>query len=802
MLVQDIRYALRSLWHSKGFAAAGILCLGLGIGLNTTIFSIVDGVMLQPYPYEDPDRIVVVGTRKQREGEDSGVSVLDLRDWKAATTSFTTIAGVAGTAMTLTDGAGEPERYQAARISWDLFRLLGTQPILGRDFLASDDQPHAAGVVLLSHVVWSTRYRSDAQVLGRSVLINGKPHTVVGVMPPKFAFPENERLWVPLQPQLFNEPRDGRYLFTFGRLAPGVTHERALEDLNTTATRLAREYPATNDGWSAQVETLHEAFLPDDVTLVLALMMAGVTLVLFIACSNVANLLLARAASRRRELAVRVAIGAGRGRIVRQLLTEGVVLALASLPLGLLLAVLGTRLIAAQIPVDEVPYYVQWSVDWRSLVYAVAVALVTALAFGLIPALQTTRRELQDSLKEGARGTTGGRALVRNALVIAQVSLALVALVSALLFVRSFRNLDSYELGFQTHSLMTLRFYMTDEVYEPKGAKLRRVEDVLRRIETLPGVQAVFASNLIPISGGGGGGEIEVEGRANEAGHRPRISFAGVTTNVHETLGVSVGRGRDFSDADSNQAVAIINETMARRVWPNEDPIDRRFRLWTPDGSREWLTVIGVSPDMRLFGIDPSNSQAPAAAFAPYVQGESWSTGLTIRVAGDPAAITTAARAAIRASDPNMPIYWVRTLEEVRRLEFWQYGLYGWIFGTIGVVGVLLAAVGVYGVLAYSVSQRTQEIGVRVALGADRGQVFTLVVGQGLTLTGIGVVLGLVLAAFGTPLARSLLYNVSPFDPFSFAAVSVFLVVVALIASYVPASRATQVDPVVALRQE
>ena len=539
------------------------------------------------------------------------------------------------------------------------------------------------------------------------------------------------------------------------------------------------------------------------MTLVLSLMMAGVTLVLFIACSNVANLLLARAAARRRELAVRVALGAGRGRIVRQLLTEAVVLALASVPLGLALAVFGTRLISAQIPVDDLPYYVQWRVDWRSLVYTIAVAVSTALVFGLVPALQTTRRELQESLKEGARGSTGGRALVRNALVIAQVSLALVALVGALLFVRSFRNLDNYELGFRTSSLMTLRFYMTGEGYEPKGAKLRRVEDVIRRVEALPGVQAAFASNLVPIDGGGGGGEIEVEGRTSEQGKRPRISFIGVTPNLHKTLGVTVRRGRDFTEAESwaTRPVAVINEAMAKRVWSNEDPIDRRFRLWTQDGSQEWLTVIGVAPDLQLFGIDPANAQAPAAAFAPYGYGETLNTGLTIRVAGDPAAITSAARAALRASDPNIPIYWVRTLEDVRTGEFWQFGLYGWIFGTIGVVGVLLASVGVYGVLAYSVSQRTQEIGVRVALGADRGHVLKLVVGQGLALTGIGVGLGLVLAALGTPLARSLLYNVSPFDPLSFFAVSMFLVGVALVASYVPARRATRVDPVVALRQ-
>jgi putative ABC transport system permease protein len=800
MLLHEIRYAVRSLWHSKGFAVVGIACLGLGIGINTTIFSLIDGVLLKPYPYDDPDRIVVLGSQKLKDHDEAGVSMLDLRDWKAATTSFTTIAGVAGGSMTVIDGAGEPERYNGARISWDLFRLLGVQPILGRDFLESDDQPNAAGMAIISHMLWSTRYQSDPSVIGRSVDINGTPHTIVGIMPPDFAFPENQRLWVTAQPQLFKDPRDRRSLFTFGRLRPGVSQERARSDLDATAARLAEQYPATNEGWSARIRTLHQALLPDDVPFILTLMMASVTLVLFIACSNVANLLLARATARRHELAMRVALGAGRGRIVLQLLTEGVVLALAAVPMGVLLAVAGTRLIRMQIPPGSIPYYVQWQVDGRSLAWAILVAVTTALVFGLVPAVQITRRELQGNLKEGARGTTSAGAIVRNALVVSQVSLALVALVGALLFVRSFTNLDGFRVGFDTTSVLTLRFFMSGERYEPKGAKARRVEDIVRRVELLPGVKAVFASNLVPISGGGGDATIEIEGRRADEQH-PTVQFPAVTPRVLPTLGVRVGQGRDLAESDANRAVAVINETMARRMWPNEIPIDRRFRIWTPEGSREWITVVGVAPDMHLWGVDPSNSQIPPLAFVPYHYGETPNTGLTIRVSGDPAALAPAVRAAIRASDSNLPVFAVRTLEDVRQLEFWQFGLYGWIFGTIGVIGVLLASIGVYGVLAYSVSQRTREIGVRVTLGADRSHVFKLIVGQGLTLTAIGVVIGLVLAAFGMPLTRSLLYNVSPLDPFSFIAVSLFFVAVALIASVVPAQRAMKVEPVVALRQ-
>lgn len=777
----------------------GIACLGLGIGINTTIFSIVDGVLLKPFPYANPDRLVVLETWRDRDDARDRVSIPDLRDWRTTTTSFTSMAGLVEGSLTVIDGAGEPERYSGARVSWDLFRVLGIAPILGRDFLDGDDQPNAAGVAVISHMLWTTRYSSDPQVLGRGVTINGTPHTIVGVMPPNFAFPGNQRLWVPLQPTLFQEPRDRRYVLTIARLRTGVTKAQALSDLQTTAARLANSYPTTNDGWTPRIRELRDVFLPEDVRLVLGLMMAGVTLVLFIACSNVANLLLARATARRHELAVRVALGAGRARIVLQLLTESVVLALASVPLGIFLAIAGTRLIWLQVPPDNIPYYIRFAIDGRSLTYAVAVALATSLAFGLVPALQITRRELQQNLKEGARGTTSRGAIVRNAFVISQVSLALVALVGALLFVRSFTNLDRFRVGFDTTSQLAMRIFMSGQPYEATGAKTRRIEDIVRRIEALPGVQSAFGSNLVPIQGGGGTATIEIDGRA---GHPRNISFVATTPHFLSTLGLRVRHGRDFENADSSRAVTVINEAMATHVWPGESPIGRRFRLIEPTGWPEWITVIGVAPDIHLHGIDPNSAQVPATAFAPFAYGEFNNTGITIRAGGEPGALTRAARAAIRDSDPNLPVFAARTLEALRRNEFWQFGLYGWIFGTIGVIGVLLASIGVYGVLAYSVSQRSREIGIRITLGAGRRDVSRLIIGQGLALTLAGVAIGVVLAAFGTPLTRRLLYQVSPFDPFSFVAVSLLLLAVAVTASYVPVRRALKVDPVVALRQE
>jgi putative ABC transport system permease protein len=583
-----------------------------------------------------------------------------------------------------------------------------------------------------------------------------------------------------------------------------VTRERATQELTGIAARLAADYPDTNKGQVASIQTLREVFIPPNISLIILMMMAAVTLVLFIACSNVANLLLARATGRRREFSVRAALGAGRGRIVRQLLTECVVLALVSVPIGIGLAEIGTRLIASSMPVDQVPYYIKWEVDWRSLVYTFTVAIGTAVLFGLFPALQASRGNLHESLKEGTRGNSVSKSLLRSTLVVAQISLSLVALVGALLFVRSFQKLDGYRLGFDPKPLMTMRFYMPGDAYDVKDARGQRVEDIVRRVEALPGVQAAFASNMIPIGGGGGGGRAVVDGHPTEKGREPFISFTGVTPRFYQTLGVGLLRGRNFTESEgwSKAPYAVIDETMAKRLWPNADAVGGRFKLLNDPQTPDWFTVIGVAPDIKQDGINPGNSTHQPAAYVPYGFQQTLSTGLTIRVQGDPPSITSAVRGAVRASDPNLPVALVRTMEDVRRLSFWQFGLFRWIFGVIGVVGLLLASIGVYGVMSYSVSQRTQEIGVRVALGADRRAVMKLVVGQGLLLAGIGVAVGLVLAPVGTWIGRTEFYDVSPFDPISFVSVCAVLMGVAFFASYIPAIRATRVDPVVALRGE
>ena len=804
MLLQDIRYALRSLWHTKAFATVAITCLAFGIGLNTTIFSIVDGVLLKPFPYHEPDRIFVLETYSEKQGiARAGVSYLDWQDLRGATKAFTTVTALQFQSIALSDTGGEPARYPAAAVSWDLFPMLGIAPIYGTMFTPEMDKLGAEGVVLISHHVWRDRYQSDPGAVGRKVLLNGKPAVIIGVMPEHFGFPNNQRLWVPVTPIVGHGTRDQRALQLFARLAPEHTLETARVELATFSAQQGKQYSATNQDLEIQPATLRDLFIPDSVSLVIWIMMASVTLVLFIACSNVANLLLARATGRRREFSVRAALGAGRSRIVRQLLTESIVLSVVSLPFAVLLAQAGTRMIASAMPTDQVPYYITWAVDWRTMFYAVAVAVGTAVLFGLLPSLQTSRGNLVDSLKEGGRGTSVRRSPLRSVLVVTQVALALVSLVGALLFVRTFANLDSYEVGFDPKPLMTMRFYMPGEVYEQPDAKARRVEDVVRRIETISRVKSAFASNLIPVSGGGGGGRIVIDGQPTDPGKEPEVAFVGVTPHFYRTLGMTTKEGRDFTDAEgwSTQPLAIINETMARRFWPKGSAVGARLRLVGNDNVKDWFTIIGVARDIKHDDIDPEDGPFESV-YVPFHFQQTFSVGLTIRVDGDPASITTAVREQIRAADATLPISFVRTMEEVRRLSFWEYGLFGWIFGVTGVVGLLLASVGVYGVLSYAVTQRSAEIGVRMALGAARREVLGLIVGHGLTLAGIGVIVGLVLAPLGTWFGRSLFYNVSPFDPVTFVAVAVFLMLVAVAASFVPALRATRVDPVDALRGE
>src|SRR5262245_19875776 len=493
-LLQDVRYALRTLLKGRTVSAIVVACLALGIGVNATLFSVVDGVLIQPLPFASPERLVRLNETFERGNvRRAGLSYPDLRDWKEATTSFESIGAMTARSLAFADG-GEPERLLGAAISWEMFHTLGVSPAIGREFGPQDDRPGAEPVIILSDDIWQRRYQGDRSIIGRRVSVDGKPHTVVGVMPPKFAFADtNHKAWVPLAPIVDRDARSARGLFVIGRLKAGITVERAQAELSGIAANIAGDYPLTNDGWGARVTTLKDDYIPAAMRLVMWTMMGAVTLVLMIACANVANLMLARASMRQREFSVRAALGASRARLVRQLLTECVMLGLVAAPIGVVVACLGTWLLDQAVPPDDLPYFIHWQVNPRVIAYTVLVSAITGIIFGLAPALQAGRLNLTDIMRDGARGSghSGRRARARHALVIIEMALALVLLVGASLFVRSFFNLQDARVGFDTSPLMTLRFYMTGESYSSDRSRIQRVDDIVRRVEGLPGVQAV-----------------------------------------------------------------------------------------------------------------------------------------------------------------------------------------------------------------------------------------------------------------------------------------------------------------------
>jgi predicted permease len=801
--LRAVSFAWRAIASRPAFSGIVVACLALGIAVNTTMFAVFDGILWRPYDFAQPDRITVLSMLNPRDGRQAGLAVAALADVQRENRSFAAVAGVAQRNVTITEGE-EPERLDGASISWNTFAMLGVRPQLGRDFRQDEDAGAAPTVALLSDELWRRRYAADPTVVGRTIQINGQPHTIVGIMPRRFRFPETAELWVPLGDMGRADTRNMRYVLAYARLRDGVTHDQAAREYTSLAARLEKDHGLEADGWTGRLESLREAFVPDDVRLVVVTMMGAVTFVLLIAVANVANLMLARTSARQRELAVRSALGAGRARIIRQLVLEAVILAILAGVLSVPLARFGLTLMDAGMPSgDEIPYYIQWSIDHRVMLYTLLVSMLVGVAFGLLPALQATSGDLQGALREGGRGSAGSRrSRTRSTLVVVEVALALVLLVGASLFVRSFASMENAHVGIDTARITTLRFYLQGTEYDSAFARQQRIEDIVRRVEAIPGVASATASNLVPLDGGGRWSRAEVEGRAYREEDAPWMWWSGVTGHWSRTLGLTLASGRDLTESEAAGAVpaAVIDQQLATSLWPNQDAVGRRFRM-AGDSTLPWFTIVGVVKHYRQGQLD-DRDEDPGSVYVPLRFMVPRTAGLLVRATGDPSGLNAPVRAAIREADAVLPVFQVMTMDEVRRLGFWQYGLFGWMFGIFGGVALLLAAIGVYGVISYGVAQRSQEFGVRMALGAQRRQVLEAVLRHGLALAGTGILVGLAGALGVTRVVASLLVNVTPTDPVSFVGVSGFLALVAAAASLIPARRATEVDPIVALRAE
>ena len=799
----DLRHGVRLLLRSPGFTFVAVAALAIGIGANTAIFSVVHTLLVQRLPYTDAERLVVVWEHHvPRNRKDNVVAPANFLHWRDMNGVFDDIAAVGLTSNFTLTGHGDPVEIPIQFVSAAFFPILGVPPALGRPFTADEDRP-GSRVAVISERLWRTRLSGDPAVIGRGITLQGETHTVLGIMPAGFSFLDKAvDAWVPVGFSAASRVPRGRWLATVARLKPEVTVEAAQQDMTRVAEALTRQFPDFNTGWTANVVPLREQ-LTGDVRPALLVMLGAVGFVLLIACANVANLLLARATARQRELAVRAALGAGRGRIVRQLLAESLVLAAAGGAAGLLLAWWGLHLlrvvVAESLPIQRLE---QVGIDGPVLGFTFAAALLSGLVFGLVPAFTASGTALNEALKEGGRTGSAARGhRTRSAFVVAEIALALVLLVGAGLLVRSFARLMEVDTGFDsTAETLSMRVSLPQASYREPSARVGFFDRLLDRVDVIPGVQTSGAISALPLASIGSATRYEVVGQpVPAAGQEPVTDVRVVAHDYFGAMGIGLVRGRTFDRglASDAQNKVVVNETMARTHWPGEDPIGKRIKVSWGDNRED--EIIGVVADVRMAGLD---ARPRPAIYWPHARNGDGSLTLTIRAAGGTGAVVSAVRTILRELNPSLALANVRTMDEVVSRSVAQRRLTMTMLAVFAGAALLLAAVGIYGVISYTVTQRTQEIGIRVALGAQRGDVLRMVVGQAALLSAIGIGAGAAGAFVLTRWMADLLFDVRPFDPATFCAVAGLLAAVALLASYVPGRRATRVDPVLALRGE
>jgi len=800
-LWQDLRYGARMLLRKPGFTLIAIITLALGIGANTAIFSVVNAVLLRPLPYEESERLVVLYETNPQQGRDEmSVSYPNFADWRAQSQSFEQLAACLYGGMILT-GKDEPARLQVVAVSADFFAMLRVKPLRGRIFLPEEDKVEGAPVVVLSHALWQSRFGGDEGLIGRQITLDGKSRTVIGVMPPNFALPPGDQteVWMAigtLADQMQN--RGVHRLTAIGRLKSGVTLQQARTELATIANRIQQQNPAADPGHGVSVISGYESLTKDARPALLTLLVA-VGFLLLIACANVANLLLARAETRQKEIAIRTALGATRGRIARQLLTESLLLAVAGGAVGLLLATWGVDALAGSLP-DDLPRVKEIGIDRAVLGFTGALSVLTGLIFGIIPALTRAKPALNETLKEGGRTSAAfGRGRIRGALVVTEVALSLALLVGAGLLIKSFWRLMQVNTGFQPDRLLTINVSLIGEKYKETGQVISFYRELPARLGALPGVRAVSAVSALPISGGDSNGNLTIEGRDFPPAQTPSASFRRILPNYFSVMGIPLRQGREFDERDTGaEKVVIINEGMARRFWPEGDAIGKRFKVGPPQ-NEPWLTIIGVAGDVKNIGLE---ADSLLATYEPHAQRPWTSMTLAVRAETDPLSLSAAVRGELRAMEKDLLIRPPGTMDERIRLSVAPRRFNMTLLAGFAALALLLAAVGVYGVMSYTVTQRRHEIGVRMALGAQSGAVLKLIVGQGLKLALIGVAIGLSAAFALTRWMEDLLFDVRPTDAWTYGAVAALLLLVALSACWIPARRAAKVDPMVALRCE